>query len=148
MKNCKSPHPLAKPWIEEIEAYVDSGRGSTRDLRRCIEDLGLKVAGAVDFAEWVVPDDARRAAGLERMKRDMELVAQIGGSPDPSPIESIWSKVQQRLRSARARTDEALVARRWVTRAVGHARGRSGYFEYCGCLVRSAETSRPLTSRP
>jgi sugar phosphate isomerase/epimerase len=74
-----------EPWIEEIEAYVASGRGSTRDVRRRIEDLGLEVAGAVGFAEWVVPDAARRAAGLERMKRDMDLVAQIGGRHIAAP---------------------------------------------------------------
>jgi 2-keto-myo-inositol isomerase len=78
-------YAAVEPWIEEIEAYINSGRGSTRDLRRRIEDLGLKVAGAVGFAEWVVPDDARRAAGLERMERDMELVAQIGGRHIAAP---------------------------------------------------------------
>jgi 2-keto-myo-inositol isomerase len=78
-------YAAVEPWIEEIEAYVASGRGSTRDLRRHIEDLGLKVAGAVGFAEWVVPHERRRAAGLERMKRDMDLVAQIGGRHIAAP---------------------------------------------------------------
>jgi sugar phosphate isomerase/epimerase len=67
-----------EPWIEEIEAFVDRG-GKLPDLRRRFEDLGLIVAGAVGFAEWIVEDDARRASGLERMERDMGLVAEIGG---------------------------------------------------------------------
>ena len=67
-----------EPWIEEIEAHVTSG-GSLKDLRRQIEDAGLNVAGAVGFAEWIVSDLSRRAAGLERMRRDMSLVADIGG---------------------------------------------------------------------
>jgi 2-keto-myo-inositol isomerase len=67
-----------EPWIEEIEQFVSRG-GTLLDLRRRIEELGLKIAGAVGFAEWIVEDEQRRASGLERMKRDMDLVAQIGG---------------------------------------------------------------------
>ena len=67
-----------EPWIEEIEAFVSRG-GKLPELRRRIDDLGLRVAGAVGFAEWIVGDDRRRASGLERMGRDMDLVAEIGG---------------------------------------------------------------------
>lgn len=73
-----------EPWIEEIEAHVQAG-GLVRDLRKQIDDAGLKVAGAVGFAEWIVPDPSRRAVGLEQMKRDMALVAEIGGSCIASP---------------------------------------------------------------
>ncbi len=73
-----------EPWIEEIERYVDAG-GSLGDLRRRVEDLGLRVAGAVGFAEWIVPDERECALGLERMRRDMELVAAIGGRHIASP---------------------------------------------------------------
>jgi 2-keto-myo-inositol isomerase len=73
-----------EPWIEEIENYVKAG-GSLSDLRRRVEDLGLHVAGAVGFAEWIVPDKRARALGLERMKRDMDLVAAIGGHHIAAP---------------------------------------------------------------
>jgi 2-keto-myo-inositol isomerase len=68
-----------EPWIEEIEAYVASG-GSLGDLKKRIQDLGLKIPGAVGFAEWVVPDARQRALGLERLKKDMDLLAAIGGT--------------------------------------------------------------------
>ena len=68
-----------EPWIEEIEAYIKGG-GSLGDLRKRIEDLGLKIAGAVGFAEWIVPDERQRALGLERLKKDMDLLAAIGGT--------------------------------------------------------------------
>jgi 2-keto-myo-inositol isomerase len=73
-----------EPWIREIEAHVSAG-GSLRDLRRRAEDLGLRIAGAVGFAQWVVPDPGQRAAGLEHMKKDMDLVAAIGGRHIASP---------------------------------------------------------------
>lgn len=68
-----------EPWIGEIEDLVKAG-GSLKDLRKKGEDLGLKVCGAVGFAAWIVDDAAKRAAGLEHLKRDMELVAAIGGT--------------------------------------------------------------------
>lgn len=73
-----------EPWIEEIEAHLQAG-GSLADLRRQIEDAGLKVAGAVGFAEWIVSDPQRRARGLEQMRHDMALVASIGGRFIASP---------------------------------------------------------------
>src|SRR5438105_366898 len=59
-----------EPWIEEIEEFASRG-GKLAELRRRIADLGLGIAGAVGLAEWIVEDEQRRAAGLERMERDM-----------------------------------------------------------------------------
>jgi 2-keto-myo-inositol isomerase len=73
-----------EPWIEAIDQYARGG-GSLKDLRKQISDLGLTVEGAIGFAEWVVDDEGRRAAGLERFKRDMDLVAQIGGKRVAAP---------------------------------------------------------------
>jgi len=73
-----------EPWIEEIEAYVKAG-GTLKDLRKRAEDLGLTIAGAVGFAEWIISDSAQRARGLEHMKRDMDMLAAIGGKHIASP---------------------------------------------------------------
>ena len=73
-----------EPWVDAIEAYVKSG-GSLADLKKRISDAGLTVEGAIGFPEWIVDDDARRAKGLERAKREMDLVAQIGGKRFASP---------------------------------------------------------------
>lgn len=73
-----------EPWINEIERYVEGG-GSLPELKRRIEDMGLTVEGAIGFAEWIVDDDARRARGFETARRDMELVAQIGGKRIAAP---------------------------------------------------------------
>jgi 2-keto-myo-inositol isomerase len=67
-----------EPWIDELERFVAQG-GVLAELRRRFADRGLTVAGAVGFAEWIVEDAAQRAAGLEHMRRDMEMVAAIGG---------------------------------------------------------------------
>jgi len=69
----KAGYNAIEPWINEIEAYVNQG-GSLPDLKKRISDLGLTVASAIGFAEWIVDDDARRTKGLEHARRDMDLV--------------------------------------------------------------------------
>ncbi|HEX5443882.1 MAG TPA: TIM barrel protein, partial [Pirellulales bacterium] len=73
-----------EPWIGEIDEYVKSG-GSLKDLARQIGDLGLSVASAIGFAQWIVDDDQQRAKGLEEAKRSMDLVAQLGGRRIAAP---------------------------------------------------------------
>ena len=67
-----------EPWVDALQEFTRNG-GALRDLKQRILDAGLTVEGAIGFAEWIVDDDARRSQGLERAKRDMDLVAQIGG---------------------------------------------------------------------
>jgi len=74
----KAGFKAIEPWIREIIAYQDRG-GSLKDLRRRIEDRGLVVASAIGFAQWIVDDDAARKSGMAEAKRDIDLVAQLGG---------------------------------------------------------------------
>ena len=56
-------------------------------------------------------------------------------SPDYSPIEPMWSKIKEHLRSAKARTDEELIeAIAEALRSITAADMR-GYFEHCGYVV-------------
>lgn len=80
----QSGFEAVEPWIEELEAHEEAG-GSLEDLGHKISDLGLSVQGAIGFAEWIVDDDARRHAGLEQARRDMELVARVGGNLIAAP---------------------------------------------------------------
>jgi 2-keto-myo-inositol isomerase len=73
-----------EPWVDSIQAYVQSG-GKLNDLRNRITDLGLTVEGAIAFPQWIVEDGTRRAQALEQAKREMELVAQIGGKRIAAP---------------------------------------------------------------
>lgn len=73
-----------EPWISELEAFEKKG-GSLKDLGKKLSDNGLAVPSAIGFAKWIVNDDAERAKGLEHMKRDMDKVAQIGGTHIAAP---------------------------------------------------------------
>ena len=74
----KAGYEAIEPWIASIEAYVQSG-GTLKDLRQRLGDSGLTVEDAIAFPEWLVDDEARRAKGLEQAKRNMDMVAQLGG---------------------------------------------------------------------
>jgi 2-keto-myo-inositol isomerase len=73
-----------EPWIREIDAYTDKG-GTLGDLRKRIADAGLTVEDAIAFNSFLDDDDTRRAASLEKLKIDMDKVAQIGGRRIAAP---------------------------------------------------------------
>ena len=73
-----------EPWIREIEQHTQNG-GSLDDLRKQIVDRGLTVESAIGFANWIVDDDGRRAEAIEQLKREMDLVRQIGGTRIAAP---------------------------------------------------------------
>jgi sugar phosphate isomerase/epimerase len=68
-----------EPWITELDTYTKGG-GNLKDLGKRIADAGLTVPNVIAFNSFVTDDDAQRATGMERMKVDMDKVAQIGGT--------------------------------------------------------------------
>ena len=80
----KAGYTAMEPWINEINDHARSG-GSLTDLKKTFADNGITVANAIGFAPWIVGDDEARKKGLETMKRDMDLVAQIGGARIAAP---------------------------------------------------------------
>ncbi|MEW4565104.1 sugar phosphate isomerase/epimerase [Bremerella sp. JC770] len=80
----KAGYDGIEPWISKIQEHKDSGK-SLHDLGKRIADSGLKVESAIGFAQWIVDDPEKRSAGLEHAKRDMDLLAQIGGTRIAAP---------------------------------------------------------------
>ena len=73
-----------EPWIREIDDYTSKG-GTLSDLRKRIADAGLTVEDAIAFNSFLDDDDTRRAASMEKLKVDMDKVAQIGGRRIAAP---------------------------------------------------------------
>src|SRR3954453_15799148 len=73
-----------EPWIMELDAYT-SGGGTLKDLGKRIADAGLTVEDAIAFNSFLDDDEARRAASMEKLKVDMDKVAQIGGMRIAAP---------------------------------------------------------------
>jgi 2-keto-myo-inositol isomerase len=101
-----------EPWVDSVQEFVKSG-GKLNDLRRRIADAGLTVESAIGFPEWIVDDDARRAKGLERAKREMDMMAQTGARRFAAPPAGATElpkldplKVAERYRALLAAGDE------------------------------------------
>ena len=73
-----------EPWIRDLRKFVEGG-GSLTDLKKQIDDAGLKVESAIGFANWIVDDEAQRKGGLEEARRDMEMLRAIGGKRIAAP---------------------------------------------------------------
>jgi sugar phosphate isomerase/epimerase len=74
----KAGFQAIEPWIREIDDYVAKG-GTLKDLGKRIADAGLTVEDAIAFNSLLDDDDVRRAASMEKLKVDMDKVAQLGG---------------------------------------------------------------------
>ena len=77
-----------EPWTRNIKRYLDEG-GSLADLGKRIADLGLKVVSAIGFPRWAVNDEQERAKGVEQLRVEMDMVAQIGGRHIAAPPAGI-----------------------------------------------------------
>lgn len=73
-----------EPWIRELDDYTKAG-GKLPDLSKRLHDVGLAVEGAIGFFDWIVDDEERRAKALEEARRNMEMVAAIGGTRLAAP---------------------------------------------------------------
>lgn len=71
-------------WIDSLQAYLKNG-GTLADAKKRLDDLGLSVVNAIGFAKWIAEDEAKRKAGLEQMKREMDMLAQIGCKRTAAP---------------------------------------------------------------
>ncbi len=98
----KAGYDGIEPWIRKIEDYKSKG-GSLADLKKRIADAGLAVEDAIGFVGWIMDDEAARAKGVEQMKRDMDLVAQIGGTRIAAPPVGATDKPGLDLDAAAAR---------------------------------------------
>ncbi len=80
----KAGYDGIEPWLRKLRDYVKDG-GSLKDLRKRIEDHGMTVESAIGFAAWIVNDDERRSRGLEDARRDMGVIAELGGKRIAAP---------------------------------------------------------------
>jgi len=80
----KAGYKCIEPWVDKIHDYAKRG-GSLKDIRKRIEDSALTVESAISFFQWILDDEAERAKGLEQVRRDMDVLVQIGGKRIAAP---------------------------------------------------------------
>jgi sugar phosphate isomerase/epimerase len=89
-------------WVPTLETYLKSG-GTITDARKRISDLGIKVQNAIGFAQWIVDDESVRAKGIEQLKREMDLLAQLGCHRTAAPPMGATKEAGLDLRRAAER---------------------------------------------
>ena len=75
-------------WVSDLEAYREKG-GSWKDIAAKLKDNRLVLENIIGFAPWAVDDQSRREAGLEQMKREMEMTASLGGKYIAAPLSGV-----------------------------------------------------------
>lgn len=71
-------------WIDSLQAYLDGG-GTLLEAKKMLDGYGIRVESAIGFAEWIVDDEERRKRGLEKMKREMNMLAELGCKRTAAP---------------------------------------------------------------
>jgi 2-keto-myo-inositol isomerase len=110
----KAGFPAVEIWIDSFQEYLKNG-GTTAELKKRLADLNVRVENAIGFAPWIVEDDSARRKGVDQLKQEMELLAQIGckriatppigaQAPDASVIELL--KVAERYRQILELSDQ------------------------------------------
>ncbi|MFB9841206.1 sugar phosphate isomerase/epimerase family protein [Mucilaginibacter ginsenosidivorans] len=64
-------------WIDSLHDYLKHG-GTLTEVKTRLDALGLTVENCIAFAEWIVDDDQKRKKAIEQMKKEMDMVAQLG----------------------------------------------------------------------
>ena len=70
-------------WIDTLQAYLK--QGTVADARKLISDLGITIENLIGFSPWIIEDESARAKGLDQMKREMALLAELGCKRTAAP---------------------------------------------------------------
>lgn len=89
-------------WMNTLQSYLEKG-GSAAELKKRLDDLSLTVENAIGFTEWIVDDDAIRKNAIEQLKKEMDLLAQIGCKRTAAPPAGATDKPGLDLKKAAER---------------------------------------------
>ena len=64
-------------WMGTLEKYIKDG-GKLADVKKKSTDLGIVIEDSIGFAKWIVDDETERGKAIEQLKREMDMLAQIG----------------------------------------------------------------------
>lgn len=83
-------------WVSDVEAYIKAG-GTPESLNRQMKGHGLVLENMIAFSTWISDDPVRQSEGVQKMRRDMELTARLGGSYIAAPAQGISHIERDRL---------------------------------------------------
>ena len=116
-----------EPWLKDIRAAKKDG--TLGDVRKIAVDGGVSFVNGIAFGQWVNPDPAVRAAGLEETKQDMALLAEMGCPRVAASMFGVQKPGSPIL------TKEAIAERYAAVLDLGKAMGVRPLLEYWGHSV-------------
>ncbi|MCP9768868.1 sugar phosphate isomerase/epimerase [Lacihabitans sp. LS3-19] len=64
-------------WMGTLEKFVKDG-GKLAAVKKKSNDLGIVIEDSIGFAKWIVDDEVERGKAMEQLKKEMDMLAQIG----------------------------------------------------------------------
>ncbi|MCA9050588.1 MAG: sugar phosphate isomerase/epimerase, partial [Planctomycetaceae bacterium] len=64
-------------WHDDIDAHV-AGGGTVADVRKCVDDHGLKVPTTIHMKDWFQPAGEVHSAAMDEARRKLEQAAAVG----------------------------------------------------------------------
>ncbi|MDO4571437.1 MAG: sugar phosphate isomerase/epimerase family protein [Planctomycetia bacterium] len=83
-------------WFRFLDEYLQEG-GTLAELKAFLNDLDLRVVGAIGFAPWGVNDPDVRRRALDTMKVDMERMAALGAETFAAAPSGIHNRTDVEL---------------------------------------------------
>ncbi|MFT3932110.1 MAG: sugar phosphate isomerase/epimerase family protein [Chitinophagaceae bacterium] len=75
-------------WTRDIQQWLEEGNKITA-LAKLLADKKLRVENIISFTEWMVDDDAKRAAALVTLEKEMQMTAALGGKRIAAPPSGV-----------------------------------------------------------
>ncbi len=83
-------------WVNDVETYLEQG-GSPERLAEIIKSNNLILENMIAFSTWIADDSIQRKEGIQKMRKDMELTARLGGKFIAAPVQGIRSIEKEKL---------------------------------------------------
>jgi 2-keto-myo-inositol isomerase len=87
----RAGYQAIEPWNEEVSEYLREG-GTLPELRKAIDDAGLKVVSMIALRNWSTSEGDEYAAALDECRGRMDQAAALGSpyivaSPPRGPVD-------------------------------------------------------------
>jgi len=100
---------MVEIWMDSLQQYLSTG-GTLSEAKKLLDGLGMTAVNAIGFAKWIVDDEAERNKGIEQMKKEMGMLAQIGCKRVAAPPMGATDKPGLDLKKAAERYRVILLA--------------------------------------